>query len=507
MNLMARSRPTRLNDNPGSVSELRKQVPGGIFTATTTAILGKQMLRAIQALHDIGVIHRDVKPGNFCMSLPSPGCRQTCYLIDFGLSRRFLNAGGRVREELGRVDDLWSLFYLTVEFLKGQLPWKGREKERIGELKQQLSTRQLASGLHPSVAAFYDHLTRLGYADRPDYDYVAALYDDLLAAAGAAPDADFDWVKTTTSGTYLARANWDHSASKPRAAPLPPTTSAAYASVGAAVPSSAAAAATTATAAVSLPPTPPLPATTAGLTRQPPQPPPPLNTATTTTAATPSSRRAQPPLQSPVALPTTPTHLGPAAAACWSDSLAAFAATDAAANGDDDDDDDDDEDDADDEVDDGRLDDRIGNVAGVDTPTSPRSPSRSRRPTASAALSATASRRRSSATAEPTAAAAAAAAAARAFAAALPPPAAYVKRRGSTASGSVSVAAIAIATAASPPPPQPPPSAARDPRRLRLPLGAAAADTDKAEVTPSQSPVSPTMLQQAQAQASPQDRA
>ena len=34
----------------------------------------------------------------------------------------------RIGKELGRVDDLWSLFYMTVEFLEGTLPWKGKEK-------------------------------------------------------------------------------------------------------------------------------------------------------------------------------------------------------------------------------------------------------------------------------------------------------------------------------------------------------------------------------------------
>ena len=39
-----------------------------------------------------------------------------------------------VSQEMGRHDDLWSLFYMLVEFMVGQLPWrKVKDKVRIGE--------------------------------------------------------------------------------------------------------------------------------------------------------------------------------------------------------------------------------------------------------------------------------------------------------------------------------------------------------------------------------------
>lgn len=31
---------------------------------------------------------------------------------------------GVILQEMGRHDDLWSLFYMLVEFLVGQLPWR-----------------------------------------------------------------------------------------------------------------------------------------------------------------------------------------------------------------------------------------------------------------------------------------------------------------------------------------------------------------------------------------------
>ena len=35
-------------------------------------------------------------------------------------------------QEMGRHDDLWSLFYMLVEFVAGQLPWrKMKDKEQV----------------------------------------------------------------------------------------------------------------------------------------------------------------------------------------------------------------------------------------------------------------------------------------------------------------------------------------------------------------------------------------
>ncbi|KAJ3274447.1 Tau-tubulin kinase 2, partial [Blyttiomyces sp. JEL0837] len=217
-----------------NLSDLRRKSPSGRFSVSTTALLGQQMVRAIEALHAVGILHRDIKPGNFCMSVDevefdcgSNGqvgngeeedvvLRQRCYLIDFGLSRRYLSAGGRVREprskvgfrgtaryasinahlgaELGRVDDLWSFFYLIVEFLKGSLPWKGKEKDRIGELKQRYTTRELVEGLPNQMFELFDYLCTLKYWDRPDYDFIWGCMRRLFLGTGKPAGVRYDWI-------------------------------------------------------------------------------------------------------------------------------------------------------------------------------------------------------------------------------------------------------------------------------------------------------------------------
>jgi tau tubulin kinase len=49
----------RLGEN---LAELRKHCPGGVFSMYTSLRLGLQMIEALEGIHKLGFIHRDVKP-------------------------------------------------------------------------------------------------------------------------------------------------------------------------------------------------------------------------------------------------------------------------------------------------------------------------------------------------------------------------------------------------------------------------------------------------------------
>lgn len=75
-----------------------------------------------------------------------PSNWRVVYMLDFGLARQYLNLQGEVRtprpvagfrgtvryasfnthlnKELGRHDDLWSMLYMLIEMVTGQLPWR-----------------------------------------------------------------------------------------------------------------------------------------------------------------------------------------------------------------------------------------------------------------------------------------------------------------------------------------------------------------------------------------------
>lgn len=45
-----------------NLADLRRTMTGGTFSVSTTLRLGKQILEAIESIHSVGFLHRDIKP-------------------------------------------------------------------------------------------------------------------------------------------------------------------------------------------------------------------------------------------------------------------------------------------------------------------------------------------------------------------------------------------------------------------------------------------------------------
>jgi len=202
----------RLQDN---LADIRKRSKTGRFSMPTTLKLGIQMIDSLEGTHKLGYIHRDVKPSNFVTGRVKQA-KSKIYLIDFGLARRYRLPNGEIRpprksagfrgtaryasinshksKELGRRDDLWSVFYVLVEFALGSLPWrKIKDKERIGELKEKYTNKELVRDLPKEFTLFLEHLQKLTYTDEPDYDYLRGLLNQVYVKEGYPTELPFDW--------------------------------------------------------------------------------------------------------------------------------------------------------------------------------------------------------------------------------------------------------------------------------------------------------------------------
>jgi serine/threonine protein kinase len=133
--------------------------------------IGVQMAGALQAVHDAGLVHRDVKPANILVR--DIGGQDHAYLTDFGIAKvpaaqdkltrsgLMLGTPGYLSPEQIRGQqatprsDLYALGCVIFEALTGQRPFRG-ENELATHWAHASSPRPLASGAYPALGDGYD---------------------------------------------------------------------------------------------------------------------------------------------------------------------------------------------------------------------------------------------------------------------------------------------------------------------------------------------------------------
>ncbi|KAH1131881.1 hypothetical protein J1N35_003259 [Gossypium stocksii] len=184
-------------------------------------MLADQMINRVEFFHSKAFLHRDIKPDNFLMGL---GRRANqVYIIDYGLAKKYRdssthqhipyrenkNLTGTARYasmnthlgiEQSRRDDLESLGFVLMYFLRGSLPWQGlkagtkkQKYEKISEKKVSTSIEALCRGYPTEFASYFHYCRSLRFDDKPDYAYLKRIFRDLFIREGFQFDYVFDW--------------------------------------------------------------------------------------------------------------------------------------------------------------------------------------------------------------------------------------------------------------------------------------------------------------------------
>lgn len=178
------------------------------FSLKTVLLLADQMISRLQTLHSQNFIHRDLKPENFVIG---PNCETDTqiYLIDFGCASkyfdeiinahkpyrdgksltgtiRYMSLNSHLGYETSRRDDLISLGYIFIYFLKSSLPWQSgyvqqsQKSEYVASLKQNISTEELCRGLPIEFTNYLNYVLELRYDEKPDYRRLRRSFQTLF---------------------------------------------------------------------------------------------------------------------------------------------------------------------------------------------------------------------------------------------------------------------------------------------------------------------------------------
>ncbi|KIK05064.1 hypothetical protein K443DRAFT_675361 [Laccaria amethystina LaAM-08-1] len=213
------------------------------FSLKTVLQLADQLISRIEFIHSHSFVHRDIKPANFVM-----GTGKAAHLvnvIDFGLAKKFRDPRtsnhipyrqdefhgvgtslfAAINTHLGvessRRDDLESLAYMLIYFIRGTLPWRKIRAPQSPTFTSSISPSErlyqkkhynpvsatwdlirdsklahdetLTVGLPPEFDVLFRYARGLEFDDLPDYEGLRKLFRGLADRVGIEYDGVFDW--------------------------------------------------------------------------------------------------------------------------------------------------------------------------------------------------------------------------------------------------------------------------------------------------------------------------
>ena len=166
-----------------------------------------QILDRIEWVHSNNIVYRDIKPENFLFGKKD---NDVLYLIDFGLCRKYKSSttGKHIKPknlgkftgtsryasvyamagyEQSRRDDIESIGYMIIFFMKKRLPWQGIKGRTYKEcyhklflMKKYMKIEELCKGLPKEIIEYMNYAKAMKFEQEPDYKYLKELFKTIF---------------------------------------------------------------------------------------------------------------------------------------------------------------------------------------------------------------------------------------------------------------------------------------------------------------------------------------
>jgi serine/threonine-protein kinase len=223
----------------GSDLQVMVERDGGMRPRRAAAFISP-VASALDAAHQAGLVHRDVKPANMLVDV-GPGRPEHVYLTDFGIARGMMSVDGLTKagqffgtpdyaspEQLrgnpadGRADQ-YALACVAYTLLAGVVPFK-RDEPMAVLYAHQFAPPPRLTRVRPDLPDDVDQVLRNGLAKIPEarYDSCGAFADALRDALGVAPYDPSRPPRTTASRPFAPGADPDQQSGDPGQRPTRP---------------------------------------------------------------------------------------------------------------------------------------------------------------------------------------------------------------------------------------------------------------------------------------------